>query len=93
MPAPTPQAIGEMIHSVAEAHHQAFIETDGADPDWPIWYSEHLVDNLNAALGTSMTKSELIYLLISAEREQFARAPGANWPVYYGRFFTERYGA
>ena len=92
MPTATPESIGQLIHSVAEAHHQAFIATDGADPDWPIWYAEHLVDDLNAMLGSSMTQSELIYLMISAEREQAARAPGGNWPAYYGRFFVDRYG-
>ncbi len=51
------------------------------------------MDDPNAALGTSMTKSELIYPLISAERGQLTRAPGARWPGYYRRFFIERYGA
>lgn len=91
MPAPTADAVGELIHSVAEAHHAAFIETDGADPDWPIWYARHLVDDLNAMLGTSIVTSDLIYLLVTADRQQSAEAPGANWPAWYGRFFLSRY--
>lgn len=91
MPDPTPASIGELVQSVAEAHHQAFIEVDGADPDWPIWYAEHLVDDLNALLGASMTTSELVYLLISADREQTTIAPGSSVPGFYGRFFASRY--
>jgi hypothetical protein len=26
-----------LFHEVAKAHHQAYIETDGADPEWPLW--------------------------------------------------------
>jgi hypothetical protein len=25
----------DLFHEVGEAHHQAYIETDGADPEWP----------------------------------------------------------
>jgi hypothetical protein len=30
------------FREVREAHHQAYIETDSADPEWPLWYAEHL---------------------------------------------------
>ena len=31
-----------LFREVGEAHHQAYIETDGADPEWPLWYAEYL---------------------------------------------------
>src|SRR5215207_621925 len=31
-----------LFHEVGEAHHQAYIETDGADPEWPLWYADYL---------------------------------------------------
>ena len=30
-----------LFHEVGEAHHQAYIETDGADPEWPLWYADY----------------------------------------------------
>ncbi len=85
------QQLAELLHEVAEAHHQAFIETDGADPDWPLWYADHMLEKTRELLGASFTKSELVYLLVSAEKEQVLRAPGANWTKYYAKYLVERY--
>jgi NAD(P)H-hydrate epimerase len=82
----------ELFHETGEAHHQAYIETDGADPEWPLWYADHSRERLNALLGATLTKSELIYLIVQAANEQTSRAPGGNWPHYWARFFIERYG-
>ncbi len=35
-----------LFHEVGEAHHQAYIETDGADPEWPLWYADYLRERL-----------------------------------------------
>jgi hypothetical protein len=32
----------ELFRETGEAHHQAYIETDGADPEWPLWYADYL---------------------------------------------------
>ncbi len=85
------QEIAEFFQEAGHAHHQAYIETDGADPDWPIWYAEYMVEKLNTLLNASFTKSELVYLLITMERDLASNAPGANWPQYYGRYLAERY--
>jgi hypothetical protein len=87
----TIQQLSELLHEVAEAHHQAFIETDGADPDWPLWYGDHMLEKTRDILGASFTKSEVVYLLVSADKEQALRAPGANWTKYYAKYFVERY--
>ena len=36
----------ELFREASEAHHQAYIETDGADPEWPLWYADYLRDKL-----------------------------------------------
>ena len=81
----------ELFHKVAKAHHHAYIETDGADPEWPLWYAEHLQERLSALLDASFTKSELVYMLIWVAHEQPLRAPGANWAKYYAKFFLGLY--
>jgi hypothetical protein len=41
------QQLQELFREVGKAHHQAFIETDGADPEWPLWYANFLQGRLN----------------------------------------------
>ena len=36
------QQLEELLRETGEAHHQAYIETDGADPEWPLWYADYL---------------------------------------------------
>ena len=81
----------ELFRETGEAHHQAYIETDGADPEWPLWYADYLHERLVLLLDASFTKSELVYLLIWVANEQPLSAPGANWARYYAGFFIQRY--
>jgi NAD(P)H-hydrate epimerase len=83
----------DLFRETGPAHHHAYRATDGADPDWPLWYAEYTQARLNALLGTALTRSELTYLLVSVEMERAAQAPGAAWPDYYADFFLHRYGA
>jgi hypothetical protein len=83
--------ITDLLRETGEAHHEAFADTDGADPDWAIWYAERMHQRLGALLGATITKSELVYLLMSAGKEQAIRAPGSDWRKYYAQFLVERY--
>jgi hypothetical protein len=85
-------ALAALFREAGQAHHHAYRATDGADADWPIWYAEHLHEPLAALLGASFTKSELVYLLVTLDRDLKARAPGAEWVGFYTRWFLERYG-
>jgi hypothetical protein len=85
------QQLEELFREAGEAHHRAYIETDGADPEWPLWYADYLRERLGALLGASFTRSQLVYLLILVASEQPLNAPGANWARYYARFFITRY--
>ncbi len=81
----------ELFLETGPAHHAAFAATDGADPDWPIWYAEHLQMSVGEAMQVPFTKSELIYCLMTADFEQTARAPESNWPEFYADHFIERF--
>ena len=84
--------IADLLRETGHAHHQAFIETDGADPDWPIWYAGYLKEKLGELLNAEFTQTELTYLFVSADKEQNQRAPGhKDWPSYYAKFLIERY--
>ncbi len=80
-----------LLEATGRAHHQAYIETDGFDPEWPIWYADDLQENLAVALGREITKSEIIYSLVFLSKEQPVAAPDAWWPDFYARYFLEHY--
>jgi hypothetical protein len=75
------QQLIDLLHQTAEDHHVAYAATDGVDPDWSIWYAGHLLE----------LKSDLIYLLVLADKLQNLEAPGSQWERYYSNFFLSRY--
>jgi hypothetical protein len=81
----------DLFHEVGEAHHQAYIETDGADPEWPLWYADYLRERLGTLLDASFTRSELVHMLVLVANEQPLVAPGANWARYYAKKFIALY--
>ena len=83
--------LGNLLNETAEAHHKAFAATDGEDPDWPIWYAEYLLEKMHQILKAKFTKSELIYLLVSADKKNGSIAPGAYWPRFYAKYFLNCY--
>ncbi|HMT19771.1 MAG TPA: hypothetical protein PKE20_00755 [Promineifilum sp.] len=85
------EQLATLFQETWKAHHQAYADADGADPDWPIWYATHLQAPLGELLDARFTRSELVYLLITLDREVQRLAPGANWQAYYAKALMERY--
>ncbi len=85
-------ALAALFKQTGEAHHAAFAAVDGADPDWPIWYAEYLIDRLPEHLGVKLSKSNLIYILMGLDFAIRSEAPGADWSRYYARSLLNRYG-
>lgn len=83
--------IAGFLVQTGQAHHKAFEATDGADPDWPIWYAEHARDTFAERFGLDFYKSRLIYCLMSADFEHQARSPDSDWPEFYANQIVERY--
>jgi len=90
-PEQTRKAIADLMAEVGSKHHEAFLATDGEDPEWPIWYADYLREPLGRLLKTEFTRSRLIYCVMNAEFEREARAPEAEWPPYYAAHFMERF--
>ena len=83
--------VKELFRETGHAHHEAFSDIDGADPEWPAWYAERLHRRLCTLLQADLTRSELVYLLIRVSSKQPLDAPGANWARYYAKFFIGLY--
>ena len=80
-----------LFKEAGQAHHQAFEEVDGFDPEWPLWYADYLFEKIPPVLGAELTKSELVYLLIHLSKIQPAEAPDQEWHRYYARYVVEHY--
>jgi glutaredoxin len=85
------KALAALFMETGKAHHEAFIATDGADPDWPIWYADHVHEPIAKYLDSDHTRTELIVAFVDAAAEHQARAPDEPWPEFYAKYFCERY--
>jgi hypothetical protein len=79
--------ISALLHEAGETHHRVFRIVDGADDDWASWYAQWLIDlsELPDLLGAKPVRSELIYLLVSLDKQFTAETPGEPWETYYAR--------
>ena len=76
------ETIAALLHQTAEDHHVAYKATDGVDPDWSIWYAEHLLEQgFEKLLDAKLLKSDLIYLLVLADKQQLSESPGGHWRI------------
>jgi hypothetical protein len=84
-------ALAALLTETSEAHHQAFADVDGEDPEWPMWYADFMIDRLSELLHAPLTRSELICILLNLSRLQPAEAPDVSWQEYYADYLIERY--
>jgi hypothetical protein len=81
------ERISGLLHEAGETHHRVFRIVDGADDDWASWYAQWLIElsELPDLLRTRPVRSELVYLLVSLDKEYGAENPGEPWEPYYAR--------
>ena len=84
------QQLASLLEQTGHEHHQAFIETDGADPEWALWYAAHLKRPLSDLLQHDFTQSLLIYELMRMDKT--ADTENSPWPEVYAMELVERYG-
>ena len=83
----TVEQISELLQEVGETHHRVFRIVDGTDHDWASWYAWWLINlsELPSRLGVTPVRSELIYLLVSLDKQYSAEKPAEPWQSYYAR--------
>ncbi len=79
----TADQLADLLKQTGKAHHAAYIETDGTDPEWASWYSGHLQTLLADGLGRPITRSEIVYLLVKAQKDHDASGSQDAWADYY----------
>ena len=87
----TTETIADLLLQTGKAHHTAFFDVDGDDPDWPLWYAEYLLQRLPPLLDRALTVSELTHLMIESDRRYRAEEPDSPWHSYYAQFIVNQY--
>ena len=72
------ERLAALFKQTGEAHHEAFLDTDGADPEWPLWYAEYLQHRLTPFLAVPLSRSRLVFCLVETDDEQRATDPDAR---------------
>ena len=85
----TDEEIEAILVETGHRHHQAYQESDGADPDWALWYAGYLQARIWDGLGRLLSRSDFVYLLKCADVEARASADPSQWPAVYVRLFRE----
>lgn len=83
----------QLLRAAGPAHHHAFLATDGADLEWPLWYADYLYEAVKPLLSAALTKSELVYWLVRLDREHRQANAGQPWPEFYADILLEQYPA
>lgn len=85
--------ISDLLHEVAETHHRVYRIADGADPDWASFYADWLIrlSELPDLLGARPVRSELVYLLVSLDKEFTAQSPPGRWEDFYAARIAEHF--
>jgi hypothetical protein len=83
----TVEQISSLLQEAGEIHHRVFRIVDGADDDWASWYADWLISHseLPALLGVNPVRSELVYLLVSLDKEYTAAQQEEPWETYYAQ--------
>jgi hypothetical protein len=85
--------IRDLLHEAAETHHVVYRITDGDDPDWASWYADWLLklSELPDMLGRKPVRSELVYLLVTLDKEYTSESPGEPWEDYYAERLVDHF--
>jgi hypothetical protein len=68
---------------------------DGDDPDWALWYADWLLrlSELSQILGTTPTRSGLVWLLVNLDKDYTTKSPDTPWPTWYTERVFEHFAA
>ena len=77
------EQLADLLMETGHHHHQAYIDSDGVDPEWALWYAGYLHARMWDRAGALPTRSQLIYLLLRGEMELAEAGTDTPWPQYY----------
>lgn len=79
----TQEQLAALLADTGQHHHQAYLDSDGIDPEWALWYAGYLQAHMWDRAGTLPTRSQLTHLLLLGEAELTKSGADTPWPQYY----------
>ncbi len=79
----TDSELAALFVEAGKHHHAAFIESDGVDPEWPLFYAAYVQTRLWDRLGVLLTRSELVHVLVAADLAMASGEGTGDWPSFY----------
>jgi hypothetical protein len=88
-------SVAALLHEAGETHHVVYRIVDGDDQDWASWYADWLLNlsELPQILQSRPVRSELVWLLVTLDREYTQTGPDTPWPQWYARRIVEQLGS
>jgi hypothetical protein len=85
--------VAALLKEASETHHIVYRIVDGDDPDWASWYADWLLNlsELSQILDMTPIRSELVWLLVSLDKEYTETAPDRDWPEWYSERIIEHF--
>ena len=89
------EQVAALLHEAGETHHRVYRIVDGDDPDWASWYANWLLNlsELPQILGIEPVRSELVWLLVTLDKDYAKAGPGTPWPQWYAERVLEHFPA
>lgn len=85
----TNDELAELMIETGHHHHTAYIDSDGVDPEWALFYAGYIQAKLWDRLGRVFSRSELVYLLVASDLEVREGEDPSAWPQIYARRIRE----
>jgi antibiotic biosynthesis monooxygenase (ABM) superfamily enzyme len=73
----------QMLKKTEEAHHEAFLEVNGEDPEWAAWYAEYMHSEFEALVDQSISVEGIADLITRFDELHNEEEPEEDWPEYY----------
>jgi hypothetical protein len=85
--------IAAVLHQAEETHGIVYAIINGDHDDWASWYANWLIDlsELPRLLGVRPVPSELIYVLVLADKDYRAQQIAEPWKDVYAARIAEHF--
>ena len=86
--------VAALLQEASETHHRVYRNVDGDDPDWASWYADWLIQlsELPQLLAGAPVRSELVWLLVTLDKDYTRTSPDTPWPQWYAQRIIEQLG-
>lgn len=83
------EMIADVLAEAGAAHHAAYLETDGEDPEWPLWYADHVIGDLRRILEKpTLTISRVVWALVAGDESYRRGLQSESWHHHYAERFV-----